>query len=55
MAQQPGFQEASQMQGAAPDPGGPRGGIKVCAAGRGGRACELGELTLLAKAGRQTV
>lgn len=32
------------MQGAAPCHGGPRDGIKVCSAGRGGRACELGEL-----------
>lgn len=43
------------MQGAAPCHGGPRDGIKVRSAGRGGRACELGELTLLSKAGRQTV
>lgn len=43
------------MQGAAPDHGGPRDGIKVCTAGRGGRAGELGELTLLSKAGRQIV
>lgn len=42
------------MQGASPC-GGPCDGIKVCTAGRGGRACELGELTLLSKAGRQIV
>lgn len=43
------------MQGASPDHGGPRAGIKVCTAGRGDRACELGELTLMSKTGRQIV
>lgn len=55
MAWQLGFKEAPQMQGATPDHGGPRDGIRVCTAGRGGRACELGQLTWLSEAGRQIV
>lgn len=41
------------MQRATPHHGGPHDGIKVCTAGKGSRACELGDLTLLSKASGQ--